>query len=468
MLNRLLDILISFIGCCFLLLLLPLLAILIKLDSSGPIFYQADRIGKDGKPFKMYKFRTMYETSISVGASVCPQGDPRVTMMGLLLRRLKLNEFPQFFNVLKGDMTLVGPRPEAPDLAAGYPPEARKIFSVKPGLVGPNQILGRNEEELYPQGVNPKDYYLKEILPRKLPVDLQYIEEKSLLKDLKYLFLGVWVTVVKALNWRHLTDNLSQLTMVLSDCLLCLLSFTIAHLIRLDAFSPAGYTQIFLQILPFAIITRVPILFYLGCYQALIRYFNLKDLKRVFQGVSLGSGILVVLFYFLGHAVLGYPRSVFIIDWLLLTIILIGIRVFINALHHRQDKKYSVEKRRALIWGAGEAGIWCLRYLKEISNPRYEIAGFIDEDPKIRHRVIDGFRVLGDSHHLEMLVKLHGVQEIFMTEPFVPASSMDRLQQQCNQMQIVLKRFLPRTVKEITVSLAPQLQQKLQPELSSF
>ena len=468
MLNRLLDLVISVIGCCFLLLLLPLIALLIKLDSAGPIFYQADRIGKDGKPFKMYKFRTMYETSVLVGASVCPQGDPRVTLVGLILRRLKLNEFPQFFNVLKGDMTLVGPRPEAPDLAAGYPPEALKIFSVKPGLVGPNQILGRNEEELYPPGVNPKDYYLREILPRKLPIDLRYIQEKSLFKDLKYLFLGVWVTVAKALKLSHLTNNLSQLTMVLSDCLLCLLSFTIAHLIRLDAFGPSTDSQIFLKILPFTIITRVPILFYLGCYQALIRYFNLNDLKRVFQGVSVGSGVLVVVFYFLGHAFLGYPRSVFIIDWLLLTIILIGIRVIINALHHRQDKKDSVEQRRALIWGAGEAGIWCLRYLKESRSPRYEIVGFIDEDPHIRHRVVDGFRVLGDSHHLEMLAKLHNIQEIFMTEPFVPAAKMERLQKHCNQTQITLKRFLPRTVKEIMPTLSPKLQQKLQPELSSY
>ena len=77
--------------------------------------------------------------------SVSPQGDPRVTPVGLWLRRLKLNEFPQFYNVLKGDMTLVGPRPESPDIAEKYPPKAQKIFSVKPGMVGPNQILGRNE-----------------------------------------------------------------------------------------------------------------------------------------------------------------------------------------------------------------------------------------------------------------------------------------------------------------------------------
>ena len=190
MLNRALDIVVSLLGLLILLLMLPVIAVLIKWDSAGPVFYAGLRVGKDGQTFKMFKFRTMFGASRPLGVSVSPQGDPRVTPVGLWLRRLKLNEFPQFFNILRGDMTLVGPRPEAPDMAEKYPPEARKIFSVKPGLLGPNQILGRNEAELYPRGVDPARYYLEEILPKKLPVDLQYIETKSFLKDLKYLDSG--------------------------------------------------------------------------------------------------------------------------------------------------------------------------------------------------------------------------------------------------------------------------------------
>ena len=156
MISRALDIFISLIGLFFLLLMLPFIALLIKFDSPGPIFFLCNRIGKDGKIFKMYKFRTMYETPKPLGPSVSAHGDPRVTPVGRFLRRTKLNEFPQFINIFKGEMTLVGPRPESPDLAAGYPPEAKKIFTVKPGLVGPNQIMGRNEEEWYPPGVDHK------------------------------------------------------------------------------------------------------------------------------------------------------------------------------------------------------------------------------------------------------------------------------------------------------------------------
>jgi lipopolysaccharide/colanic/teichoic acid biosynthesis glycosyltransferase len=203
MLNRGLDIIVSLVGLLILLMMLPVIAILIKLDSPGPVFYAGRRVGKDGKLFRMFKFRTMYGTSKPLGMSVSRQGDPRITPVGLWLRRLKLNEFPQFYNILKGDMTLVGPRPETSDLAEKYPPEAHKIFSVKPGLVGPNQILGRNEAELYPRGVDSTKFYLEELLPSKLPVDLEYIETKSFLKDLKYLLLGTWVTLTEAISRLH-------------------------------------------------------------------------------------------------------------------------------------------------------------------------------------------------------------------------------------------------------------------------
>ena len=131
-------------------------------------------------------------------------------------------------------MTLIGPRPESPDLAEAYPPEAQEIFSVKPGLVGPNQILGRNEEEFYPPGVDAKTYYLEELLPQKLPLDLQYIREKSFLSDLKYLFLGAWVTITGAISRQHVTDNLSQLIMIAADALLCPLSLLLAYYIRYE------------------------------------------------------------------------------------------------------------------------------------------------------------------------------------------------------------------------------------------
>ena len=183
--TRIADICLSLIGLLVLVICYPFVALMIKHDSRGPVFYKCNRVGLNGKIFKMYKFRTMYEMPVVLGPSVSPLGDPRVTPGGRLLRRLKLNEFPQFINVFKGEMTLIGPRPESPDLAAAYPEDAKRIFTVKPGLIGPNQIMGRNEEESYPPGVDPNKYYIEILLPRKLPIDLQYIENPSFFNNFK-------------------------------------------------------------------------------------------------------------------------------------------------------------------------------------------------------------------------------------------------------------------------------------------
>ena len=187
------------------------------MDSKGPVFFLCDRVGKDGRLFKMYKFRTMYETPVPIGASLSPADDPRVTRFGRFLRRTKLNELPQLINILIGEMTFVGPRPEAPDLAALYPSYAKGVFGVKPGLVGPNQILGRNEEEWYPPGVDPQQYYIESILPKKLLVDLEYVEQSSIFKDIKYILFGIKETLFKILSWKLILQNKSQIYLLCID-----------------------------------------------------------------------------------------------------------------------------------------------------------------------------------------------------------------------------------------------------------
>src|SRR4030042_5945934 len=162
---RAFDIVFSLIGLVIAAPLFPAIAVLIKLNSKGPVFFPVKRVGKDMKLFPMYKFRTMLESSAVIDQNICPQYDPRVTSVGRFLRRTKLNELPQLLNILKGEMSFVGPRPEAPDLAEMYPEDAKRVYTVKPGLVGPavisvlkGAVNGRNEEELYPKGVDPKEY----------------------------------------------------------------------------------------------------------------------------------------------------------------------------------------------------------------------------------------------------------------------------------------------------------------------
>ncbi len=413
--TRILDICAALVGTLVLLLMYPLVALLIKLDSPGPVLFRCRRVGLNGVLFDMLKFRTMYHRPEDIGPSVSPQGDPRVTTVGRVLRRLKLNEFPQFINLLKGEMTLVGPRPESPDLAALYPPEAQKIFSVKPGLIGPNQILGRNEEELYPSGVDPQQFYLEEILPNKLPIDLAYIEDRSLLKNLKYLVLGLWVTITGAISRRHLWHNRSQLFLFISDTIFCLISFSLAHLLRFDCTVPGLCLTSLYPLLLAAVLVRWPIFIASGFYYVLIRHLSLYDIKKVIKGVALSSGAFIAVAYLLGLTS-GYPRSVFIIDWCCLTTFLVGYRAVTKKLYlrYKAPAVAAGPKTPVLIYGAGDCGELCLRYLQKERQPAYEVVGFIDDDPKKRGKRLGGVKILGDRHQLAIIKQIYQVEQVFI------------------------------------------------------
>lgn len=437
-------------------LMYPVIGLLIKLDSPGPIFYRCQRVGLHGKIFDMFKFRTMFHGPQTIGPSVCPQGDPRVTAVGRVLRRLKLNEFPQFINLLKGDMTLVGPRPEAPDLASLYPPEAQKIFSVKPGLIGPNQILGRNEEELYPPGVQPQEFYLKEILPKKLPLDLQYIEDRSLLKNFKYLILGIWVTVTGAIGRRHLWDNRSQILLLGGDAAFCLLSLAIAHLLRFDGLSQELYSRNYLySLLPWAVITRLPVFIGFGFYYVLIRHLSFYDIKLVIKGVALSSALFIVVAYFLGLTA-GYPRGVFIIDWFGLTTLLVGYRALLRKLYLRYKAAPAATQTKiaVLIWGAGDCGELCLRFLQKEQSPSYEVIGFIDDAPEKRGKRLGGVKILGDRHHLKIIAEIYKIEQIFIAVANASHYELTKIMNKCIQAGLQPRIFLEKCLAGITCAPA--------------
>jgi lipopolysaccharide/colanic/teichoic acid biosynthesis glycosyltransferase len=444
MISRGLDILISLVGLFFLLLMLPGIALLIKLDSRGPVFYRCPRVGLNGKIFQMYKFRTMYEAPLDLKMGVSPRGDPRVTPVGRVLRRLKLNEFPQFLNVLKGDMALIGPRPESAELAAAYPAEAKRVFTVKPGLAGPNQIVGRNEKELYPAGADPVKYYIERLLPKKLPLDLEYIDNQSVFKDLKYLFLAVRVTITGAISRRHLWDNRKKLLLLLADLGCCALSYSLAHFLRYEGLGDPKTAQIFPKMLACAMLLRAPIFIYFGLYHSLIRHLSFYDTKQIAQAVSLSSLLLVSVTFFATWNQ-GYARGVFLIDAALLTVLLIGYRVLVQRLlrFYESRRLAGGARKRVLIFGAGDAGELCLRYLQKEMHPEYETVGFIDDDPGKRHLRLNGVKVLGDRYHLEVLSQLYRVEEVFVAIPSAPAPEIQVILEACRSLGLQTRLFQP-------------------------
>lgn len=187
MLKRAFDVLASGAGLIVLLPLFLILAVAIRLDTQGPIFYRAKRVGKDGALFRLYKFRTMVVDADKVGPGITTAGDARITKMGRFLRRSKLDELPQVINVIKGDMSIVGPRPEDPRYVEMYSAEQRGVLDVRPGITSPASFAFRNEEQML-HGQDWESIYINEIMPAKLAIDLEYSKHPSLLLDLKIIF----------------------------------------------------------------------------------------------------------------------------------------------------------------------------------------------------------------------------------------------------------------------------------------
>jgi lipopolysaccharide/colanic/teichoic acid biosynthesis glycosyltransferase len=182
--KRVVDVTISAIMLVVLSPLLLIVSALVKLTSHGPVFYRQERVGEGGKVFKIVKFRSMIVNADRIGPGLTSAGDPRVTKVGTALRRLKIDELPQLWNVLKGEMSVVGPRPELPMYVASYDLRQWAVLTVRPGITDSASIAFRWEEELLAQEPNPEQFYRDKVLPHKLALNLSYIENMSLKHDL--------------------------------------------------------------------------------------------------------------------------------------------------------------------------------------------------------------------------------------------------------------------------------------------
>ena len=167
--------------------LMLLIGGLVKLTSRGPVVFTQVRVGQGGRPFRIYKFRTMVDGADRLSANVSPVGDPRVTPVGRVLRACYLDELPQLVNIVKGDMSLVGPRPETPEYVALYDASERRVLDVKPGLVGPSTLAFMNEAERLAAAPDPGAYYEEVLLHERVRLDLGYLEDRGLRGDARIL-----------------------------------------------------------------------------------------------------------------------------------------------------------------------------------------------------------------------------------------------------------------------------------------
>ncbi len=433
MFKRLVDIVFSASGLFFLSPFFVLTAVGNKIFSPGPIFFTQKRVGKDGNLFKIIKFRTMVVDADKNGG-ISIGGDPRNTAFGRLLRLTKIDELPQLWNVLKGEMSLIGPRPELPEIVSHYTTEQKRILTVRPGMVGPAQIIGRNEEEMLPSDVqDAQDFYIRYILPDKLKVDLNYIDNCSLSTDFRLLVLGIKETVIGTIKPNSLIGKNPWPTLFFWDMVLASCSYILAYCLRFDWSIPEAEFQTMLQSLSIVLGFRALAFLYFKLYRTLYKYLSIRDVMQILQAVLLSSGAIIIGVFYFGLG--GHSRSIFIIDSIILIMAMGGLRCLLRLLSERPTASSYTPHINILIVGAGDVGEMAVRDLAK-NGHLYKIVGFIDDDPKKQGLHIHGYRVLGNRAEIPDLVQTLRVDEVLIAVSKISSTEMRSILNYCDKAQV--------------------------------
>jgi lipopolysaccharide/colanic/teichoic acid biosynthesis glycosyltransferase len=185
--KRAFDLVVALLTVLLLAPLLVAIAVAVVAESRGPVLYRQTRVGRGGRPFRILKFRTMVVGADRIGPNISPTDDPRITLVGRFLRRWYLDELPQLLNVVAGQMSFVGPRPETPEFVALYEPDALRLLAVRPGVMGPSTLASMDEEDRLAAADDPLDLYVSTILPTRVEADLGYLDTWTLAGDLRLM-----------------------------------------------------------------------------------------------------------------------------------------------------------------------------------------------------------------------------------------------------------------------------------------
>ncbi len=455
--RRTLDIVIAAAGFVILSPAILLLAVLIKRDSPGPIFYWGERIGRHGRPFSILKFRTMYETTASYdGPRVTGQGDPRITPLGQWLRDTKINELPQLWNVLKGEMSLVGPRPEDRDFVTHWPADVRQVLlSVRPGITSPASVLYRDEESMLQAG-NVVDQYLKVILPSKLRLDLLYVHHRSFLTDLDVMFWTL-LALLPQLKTRRVPEHLlfwGPLARFISryfswfvlDGLMAFVAVAFTGLLwRSNGPLELGWgTAMWVAFAIALIFSMVNAL--LGIGRVVWSRADFNDVFALALSSSLTTAILLaanwlwqprpVFVPYLGHRLL--PSGLIMVSGVLafagFVLLRYRMRIITGLSEHWITLRGGAVAvgERVLIVGAGEVSNLAVYLLRKAELGQvYSIIGLVDDAPRKQGARIGGIRVLGRTEEIPQLVSLHDVGLILYAIENIRRPQRERILQLC-------------------------------------
>jgi lipopolysaccharide/colanic/teichoic acid biosynthesis glycosyltransferase len=471
-LSRCLDIIIAATGLIFLSPFFILIGIRIMRETPGPVFFKGLRLGRFGREFRIYKFRTMYEDPTSYqGTRVTANGDGRITPLGHWLRDTKINELPQLWNVLIGDMSLVGPRPEDCELALEWPEDVRsQLLSVRPGITSPASIVYHDEEKLL-EGASFMEDYFHTILPSKLRLDLLYIKNRSIFTDLDIIF-WTGITLLPTLRNKPIPSRLlyfGPLSQFMSrfmnwfvvDFFLSLTAVWMGGLIW-RAFGPinVGIFTSFLASFGFAF-----------CFSLINLLFGLNRiswskaraqtaLDLVFSS-AFAVGIMLIFNQFISKTPL-YPTGMFVISGMVAAALFITVRYrerLITSLMSRWVKARHVAGavgERVLVVGAGEMGEFATWFFGRGDFVHaFSVVGFIDDDPRLGNIVVAGKTVIGSSDEIPKIVERHDVGVIIFAITNIDEAQRKRIIDIClgTRARLVMFPDLMAIIKDCLVTL---------------
>ncbi|MFC1584259.1 polysaccharide biosynthesis protein [Fibrobacterota bacterium] len=437
MLKRFFDILTAAAGLLLLFPVFVIVAIGVRATSRGPVFFRQLRVGKNGRNFRIYKFRTMSVSSES-GVPVTKNKDARITAFGRILRAAKIDEIPQLINVLAGSMSIVGPRPEIPELAAFYSPEQQKLLSVKPGITSPATIYHRDEEEIVGSDEEVFEYHKNILIPRKAAFDLAYVEKASLIYDLKLILLTLVAVATNQSGYmRDQTLKQRRILIFLVHIILSVLAYFCAFALRFDAQIPFEEYARFMRTVAVAVLVKIIFLSLLGLTQGYWRYVGMKEVSNIAKAVFLSTvcmwGLEVL---FLDPA---YPTGVIIIDGILSFILFSSLRFSLRFLREAYYPIIPKSTEKILILGASDRGEAIIRDITRDPDLGYEILGFIDLDANKRGIRIHGFKVFGTIDSLEGVLSDNDVTIIINTYPALSRQDTMVLSRVASRYKITVK-----------------------------
>lgn len=426
MVKRALDLIGALVGLLVTAPILLVVALAIAIDSRGPLVYRQVRVGRGGRPFTLYKFRTMVVNAERMGAAVTCASDPRVTRVGRVLRSWRLDELPQLVNVIKGDMSLVGPRPEVPAAVARYSDRQRDVLSVRPGITGPTQLAWLDESELYPPGVDVLDYYVRNLLPRKLESDLHYVRTWSIRSDLIYL-LKTGVVLARRAGLGRLPPRVQRIARFTADVTAIAVAVVGSFLIRFEGNVPRAEMSALVDGLPLALGAYALAFVAFRTSRGLWRYAGLEDLQRLVKACGIGALLSIV-----PASAAQYPRSIIVLTPILGVLLMAGLR-----LAARLGAQLAAEvqplrsARRVLVVGAGKTGEAVAREILTAPELGYDLVGFVDDDVSLRGALIHGRPVLGTPAELEEIAGGRRIEEVIIALPVLVPSELRGLNERC-------------------------------------